>query len=387
MADALTKRTLGRTGIRVSPIGIGTGSLAADPAVTDPEAADELAVATLRAAFRAGLNYIDTAPGYRGGDSDRRVGMALREVPRDQVVLATKVGTHPARPGDVTGETATWIIEESLAVIGTEHIDIALVHDPSTMDPVLEKGGAVAALERLKEEGTVRAIGLGVQNHEYLRIGIESGRFDMIQSPYDYNLLRTTAEDLIDLATDRGLGFINAAPFLAGLLSGVEQHAGPAPVDRGVLEGDGHVREVVGLNGAGDLLGGRVVAARELGFDVDLRILGLEPGHQLVHRLLKGPAVHVPELDGGGLELRNGGGRLRHRLGRRRRRRFRGDRGRDHELAVRCQDQIAGHSVRRFVHGQELHRRCDRPAVCGDELSDPLTCVRYEPIPPAGLYG
>ena len=224
MEYALTKRTLGRTGIRVSPIGIGTGSLAADPAVTDPDAIDELAVATLRTAFQAGLNYIDTAPGYRGGDSDRRVGMALREVPRDQVVLATKVGSHPARPGDVTGETATWIIEESLAVMGTGHIDIALVHDPSTMGPVLEKGGAVAALERLKEEGTVRAIGLGVQNHEYLRIGIESGRFDVIQSPYDYNLLRTTAEDLIDLATERELGFINAAPFLAGLLSGVDPH-------------------------------------------------------------------------------------------------------------------------------------------------------------------
>ena len=222
MTDALTKRTLGRTGIRVSPIGIGTGSLAADPAVTDPEAADKLAVATLRIAFQAGLNYIDTAPGYRGGDSDRRVGIALREVSRDQVVLATKVGSHPARPGDVTGETAAWIIEQSLEVIGTDHIDIALVHDPSTMGPVLEKGGAVAALEKLKEEGTVRAIGLGVQNHEYLRIGIESGRFDVIQSPYDYNLLRTTAEDLIALAAERDLGFINAAPFLAGLLSGVD---------------------------------------------------------------------------------------------------------------------------------------------------------------------
>ncbi len=222
MTDALTKRTLGRTGIRVSPIGIGTGSLGAHPAVTDPAAADELAVATLRTAFRAGLNYIDTAPGYRGGDSDRRVGMALREVSRDQVVLATKVGTHPARPGDVTGETAAWIIEQSLEVIGTDRIDIALVHDPSTMGPVLERGGAVEALERLKEEGKVRAIGLGVQNHEYLRIGIESGRFDVIQSPYDYNLLRTTAGNLIDLASERELGFINAAPFLAGLLSGVD---------------------------------------------------------------------------------------------------------------------------------------------------------------------
>lgn len=222
MTDALTKRTLGHTGIRVSPVGVGTGSLGADPSVTDPDEVDELAVATLRTAFQAGLNYIDTAPGYRGGTSDRRVGLALREVSRDQVVLATKVGSHPAHPGDISGEAAAWVIEQSLEVLGTERIDIALVHDPPTMGPVLETGGAVAALERLKEAGKVRAIGLGVQNHEYLRIAIESGRFDVVQTPYDYNLMRTTAEHLVDLATARGLGVVNASPFLAGLLSGVD---------------------------------------------------------------------------------------------------------------------------------------------------------------------
>ena len=221
MTELLRKRSLGRTGIRVSPIGIGTGSLGAHPEVTDPEAVDELAVATLQTALRSGLNYIDTAPGYRGGDSDRRVGIALRDGWRDRVVLATKVGSHPARPGDMTGGTAAWIIEQSLEVIGTEHIDIALVHDPHDMDAVLEAGGAVAALEKLKSEGKVGAIGLGVQNHEYQRIAIESGRFDVIQSPYDYNLMRTSSEHLIELAAERGLGFINASPFLAGLLSGI----------------------------------------------------------------------------------------------------------------------------------------------------------------------
>ena len=222
MTDLLRKRTLGRTGIRISPIGIGTGSLGADPTVTDPEAVDELAVATLRTALQSGLNYIDTAPGYRGGASDRRVGLALREVSRDRVVLATKVGSHPDRLGDMTGETAVWIIEQSLEVIGTDYIDIALIHDPPTMEPVLEAGGAVAALEKLKSKGKVGAIGLGVQNHEYQRIAIESGRFDVIQSPYDYNLMRSTAENLIGLAAERNLGVINASPFLAGLLSGID---------------------------------------------------------------------------------------------------------------------------------------------------------------------
>jgi len=122
----------------------------------------------------------------------------------------------------MTGAAGLWTIEQSLEVIGTGFIDVALVHDPSAMDLVLEAGGAVVALERLKEEGKVRAIGLGVQNHEFLRVAIESGRFDVIQSPYDYNLLRTTAEHLVDLAAGHGLGVVNASPFLAGLLSGVD---------------------------------------------------------------------------------------------------------------------------------------------------------------------
>ena len=80
----------------------------------------------------------------------------------------------------------------------------------------------MAALEKLKSEGKVGAICLGVQNHEYQRIAIESGRFDVIQSPYDYNLMRSTAEHLIGLAAEGNVGLINASPFLAGLLSGID---------------------------------------------------------------------------------------------------------------------------------------------------------------------
>ena len=134
----------------------------------------------------------------------------------------TKVGSHPERPGDFTGQTAEWIIEQSLEVLETGAIDVALVHDPHDMDTVLGAGAAVATLERLKSDGKVGAIGIGVQNHQHLRAAIESGRFDVIQSPYDYNLMRTTSGRLIDLAAEHNVAFINASPFLAGLLSGVD---------------------------------------------------------------------------------------------------------------------------------------------------------------------
>jgi len=218
----LQKRALGRTGLEVFPLGVGTGSLAAHPSVTDEDAIEELAVETLRTAIDAGFNYIDTSPGYRGGDSDRRVGLALRDGWRERVVLATKVGTHPDRPGDFSGDTARWIVAEALEVIGTETLDVVLVHDPDDMAPVMEPGGAVAALENLKSEGTIQAIGLGVQNHDHLRLAIESDRFDVIQSPYDYNLMRTTAKPLLAMAAERKVGFTNASPFLGGLLAGID---------------------------------------------------------------------------------------------------------------------------------------------------------------------
>ena len=219
---SIARRKLGRTEFEVSPIGIGTGSLGAVPEVSDPDEIDHLAVETLRTALEAGLNYIDTSPGYREGHSDRRVGLALREGRREGVVLATKVGSHPERPGDFTAATARWIIEQSLDVMETDSIDVGLVHKPHVLGPDLGAGGAVEAMEAMKSAGKVCAVGIGVQNHDFLRTAIESGRFDVVQSPYDFNLLRTTSAPLIERAAERGVGFINASPFSAGLLAGVD---------------------------------------------------------------------------------------------------------------------------------------------------------------------
>ena len=175
-----------------------------------------MAVATLRAAITAGVSYIDTSPGYRGGDSDRRAGLALQDGWRDKVTLATKVGSHPDRLGDFSGATARWIVGQSLEILQTDRIDVVLLHDTHEMAPVMESDAAVPALESLKSDGTIGAIGIGVQNHGHLRTAIESGRFDVIQSPYDYNLMRTTSEPLMELAAERDLGFINASPSSEG---------------------------------------------------------------------------------------------------------------------------------------------------------------------------
>lgn len=223
MSD-LPRRTLGRTGFDVAALGLGAGWIGEAPDAA-PEERDALAVAAIRRAVELSLNYVDTSPSYRGGASERRVGLALRDGWRDRVRLATKAGTHPARPGDYSAAAVTWSVEQSLRVLGTDVIDVLLIHDPEDMAPVLAPDGALAALERLKAQGTIRAIGLGVQNHLFLRLALETGRFDVIQVPYDFSLLRTSAAPLIALARERNVGFLNASPFQQGLL------AGPDPDD------------------------------------------------------------------------------------------------------------------------------------------------------------
>jgi aryl-alcohol dehydrogenase-like predicted oxidoreductase len=240
----LPRRTLGRTGFDVSALGVGgwLGRLE-DPAAP-PAAREAAAIAAVRRAVDLGVTYFDTSPGY--GVAERHLGLGLRELApaeRASLRIATKTGTHPQRPHRYDADSTRWSVDESLRVLFTDHVDVLLVHDPRSdddMDAALGSGGALEALERLKAEGVIGAIGLGVRTHAFLRRAIESGRFDVILTPYDYTLLRASAAPVIDLAHARGVGVVNGSPYAAGLLAGLdpEQAAArrtplsPADLDR-----------------------------------------------------------------------------------------------------------------------------------------------------------
>jgi aryl-alcohol dehydrogenase-like predicted oxidoreductase len=121
---ALPRRTLGRTGFEVAALGLGTGWIGKAPDA-DPEAEDALAVHAIRHAIAMGLDYVDTAPSYAYGASERRVGLALQDGWRTRVRLATKVGMHPARRGDFRAHAIKWSLEQSLRVLQTDVLDVA----------------------------------------------------------------------------------------------------------------------------------------------------------------------------------------------------------------------------------------------------------------------
>ena len=212
---SLPLRRLGRTELEVTCLGMGGAGLGGGN-VTDDEA-----VEAVHRAIDLGINYLDTAPLY--GESERRVGLGLAGGWREKIYLATKTGTHPEWRGDFSGAGTRRSVENSLRLLGTDYLDVCLVHDPDSMDPVVAKGGALDELQRMREEGLIRFIGLGVRQHEFHKIAIETGVVDVILTYLDYTLLSQTANEwLLPFATENDIGIINGSPIAMGLLSGVE---------------------------------------------------------------------------------------------------------------------------------------------------------------------
>jgi len=202
---------------------------------------DEAARAAVDAAWDNGIRYFDTAPHYGLGLSERRIGEALRDRPRQDYVLSTKVGRilepvdapNPAdrdtegfdvpaayrRRWDFSAEGINRSIEESLQRLGLDHIDIAYMHDPDDfVDEALESG--YPALEKLRDEGVVRAIGVGMNQTAVPARFVRETDIDVVLLAGRYTLLdQSGAEDLLPAALERGVRVILGGVFNSGLLA------------------------------------------------------------------------------------------------------------------------------------------------------------------------
>lgn len=214
-ATALPRRRLGRSELMVPALalgGVGIGGLHVDVRERD-------AIETVQYAIAQGIDYIDTSPLY--GESERRIGIALEGVPRQSIIISTKTGMHPERRGDYSWDGTLWSVEDSLRTLKTDTIDLLLVHDPEDIEHVFAPRGALEALEYLKEQKVIRAIGLGQRRHDFHRRAIESGRFDVILTYNDNHPLNVSAADwLLPLAAEHDVGVLNGSPLAHGLLTG-----------------------------------------------------------------------------------------------------------------------------------------------------------------------
>lgn len=231
--NAADRTRLGRTALEVTRFGLGTAPLAGLYEAV-PEAKG---LAVISRAWDAGIRHFDTAPLYGSGLAEIRVGKALHDKPRDEFVLATKVGRllradAPPEPGqnfkgtppvnpvfDFSYDGVMRSVDESMERLQLDRIDILHIHDPDAhYDDAIR--GAYRALDHLRSEGVIRAVGAGMNQAEMLSRFAREGRFDCLLLAGRYTLLDQVAlDELLPICVEQGIGIIAAGVYNSGILA------------------------------------------------------------------------------------------------------------------------------------------------------------------------
>jgi D-threo-aldose 1-dehydrogenase len=248
--QTIPRRQLGRTNVQVTELGFGGATIGG----IGQRVSDAQAAATLEAAWDAGLRYFDTAPFYGRGLSEHRVGGLLRQHPRDEFVLSTKVGRVLRASRDPAFDPAPWhgglpyeivfdyshagimrAFEDSLQRLGLARIDLAIVHDldlgwhmpqarwEAHMAQLIT--GGWRALDDLRSAGAIGGIGVGINPRGMIPRFLElfDPDFFLVAGPYTL-MEHDVLEDELPACVERGVGVVIGAVFNSGLLA-----AGPVP--------------------------------------------------------------------------------------------------------------------------------------------------------------
>ena len=222
---SLPLRRVGKTDLSVTRIGLG----AAPISWLEEADAEAKATACVRAALEHGIRFIDTAPMYGKGKSERWVGMGLNGLPRSEIVLETKVkrqwksgdGIQPGQEellvADYSRDSILRSIENSLSRLKADRIDILLIHDPDNhYKQALDQ--AFPTLADLRSEGVVRAIGAGMNQWKMPADFIRYADPDCFLLASRYTLLEQGALEFLDLCQERSIGVFLGGVFNTGIL-------------------------------------------------------------------------------------------------------------------------------------------------------------------------
>lgn len=218
----LPRRPLGQTGLEVTSLSIGCSLMGNMPETFGYTVAEEQALSTIRALFDSPINFLDTAASYGDGESERRLGIVLREyggLP-EGMVLSTKAD-RDLRTGEFTGAQIRRSIERSLHLLGLQQFQIVYLHDPEhiTFEEAMAPGGPVDVLQQYHKEGLIAHLGIAGGPIELMARFVETGVFEVAISHNRYTLLNTEADPFWDLCLKHGVAAINAAPYGSGILA------------------------------------------------------------------------------------------------------------------------------------------------------------------------
>ncbi|GIL30174.1 oxidoreductase [Actinocatenispora comari] len=223
----MEQRALGRTGLRVSRVGLGTMTWGRD---TDPDDA----AAQLKSFVDAGGTLIDTADVYADGDAEQIVGNLLDAlVPRSELVIATKAGLRPStnRRRDSSRVHLLRTLDASLARLGTDYVDLWQLHGYDPLTPMEE---TLATLDHAVSSGRVRYV--GISNFSGWQTAKSAtwqrawpGRTPLVSAQVEYSLVERSAErEVVPACQDLGIGILPWSPLGRGVLTGKYRHGTPA---------------------------------------------------------------------------------------------------------------------------------------------------------------
>ncbi|MCX5514376.1 pyridoxal 4-dehydrogenase [Kaistia algarum] len=256
-------RAVASNGLNVTTIGLGGTGLGNMYRAVDTEAA----VQTVHAAYESGIRYFDTAPVYGFGVSETRLGLAIQSLPRADIVISSKVGydlvpippdelkpTLWEQPGsfradfDYSRDAVMRSIEGTLQRLGTDYVDMVSIHDPDEAlhfgpgeDPFARSRfreameGAYPALDALRSQGVIKAVGVGINQWQMLSDFVVAGTFDYFLLAGRYTLLeQEPLATLFPLCEQRGTRIIIGGPYNSGILAtgaieGATFNTRPAP--------------------------------------------------------------------------------------------------------------------------------------------------------------
>jgi D-threo-aldose 1-dehydrogenase len=248
MSNALKTRQVGRSGLRVTELGLGGTPLGNMYRAMETQAA----IATVHAAAAAGIRYFDTAPVYGFGLSETRLGQGVAALPRQDIVISSKVGyslvpidAADLKPGlwdkpppmradfDYSRDAVLRSVEASLKRLETGTIDMLAIHDPDEavdvgagIDPYSRSRfreameGAYPTLHELRSQGVIKAIGVGINQWQMLCDFAVAGEFDYFLVAGRYTLLdQDSMPRLLPLCEAHGISLIIGGPYNSGILA------------------------------------------------------------------------------------------------------------------------------------------------------------------------
>jgi len=220
--DPEARRPLGSIGLSVTPVCLGCAPLGDMPDTFAYSVPEDRALELVRATFRGPITFIDTAASYGDGESERRIGVVLRELGGlpGGYVLATKAD-RDLHTGDFSGDQMRRSVERSLRLLGLDRLQICYLHDPehTSFEAAVAPGGPVAVLRQLRDEGVIEHVGLAGGPIDLMLRYLETDAFELAITHNRYTLLNRAAAPMLDLAQKKGVPLMNAAPYGSGILA------------------------------------------------------------------------------------------------------------------------------------------------------------------------